>query len=130
MKKRNFALMAILVVLLALGAFSPRSIQASHLNNAATPTPTPVTHNRISHFTVETHLYEWWMVRWKNNRYVCNIKVEHDGLPKGSEIYSACGAERYEDWMDTPPCEQAGKGGDVSKCSGVYLLYVGEGAGS
>jgi len=130
LKKRNFALMAILVAFLALGVFSPRIVQSSHLNEAATPTPTPSIHKRISHFTVETQLYEWWMVRWKNNRYVCNIKIEHEGLPRGSEIYDSCGAERYEDWYDTPPCEQAKNGGDVSQCSGVYLLYDGEGTGS
>ena len=68
--------------------------------------------------------YTWQLVRWSDGVPLCLIEIHHEGLPTGTEIYTQCGAERYQTWLNTPPCDAASVGGDTTTCIGVYLRLV------
>ncbi len=68
--------------------------------------------------------YEWWLVRWSSNTPVCQIFVDHEGLPTQSEVYVYCGSTLYEEWLDTIACEPALEGDNPSSCPGLYLQQV------
>jgi len=59
--------------------------------------------------------YFWWMLDWQTHRILCNITLDHQGLPTNEEIKQYCGNELTTTWQTTPPC-------DLSKgCRGAYL---------
>lgn len=68
--------------------------------------------------------YTWQLVRWSDGQMLCLLEINHEGLPTGAEIYTHCGAERYQDWLNTPPCAAASAGVDTSTCTGVYLRLI------
>jgi hypothetical protein len=74
--------------------------------------------------TIEVLEHTWWAVQWSDNEVLCELNVDHEGLPTGSEIYSQCGEDVFEEWAESMPCEQASIGGDTSKCAGLYLYYI------
>jgi hypothetical protein len=66
------------------------------------------------------------LIRWKDNQIVCQIFTDHENLPTGQEVFSACGKDIYNEWVKTPPCENAEAGGDsIISCSGMYFHNVG-----
>ncbi|MBC8507761.1 MAG: hypothetical protein ISR58_09215 [Anaerolineales bacterium] len=82
----------------------------------------PVSGVRASQAQAAT--YTWQLVRWSDAQPLCLLEVNHEGLPTGVEIYTQCGAERYQEWLNTPPCTAAHTGGDTSACTGVYLRLI------
>ena len=59
--------------------------------------------------------YFWWMLDWQTHQILCNITLDHQGLPTDEEIKQFCGNELATTWQTTPPC-------DLSKgCRGAYL---------
>lgn len=76
-------------------------------------------------FTSETQsytAYTWWLVNWNSSATACQLMIDHDGLPTGSEIYTSCGADLYSQWHLTGPCDRSQA--DPASCKGVYLQYV------
>lgn len=66
--------------------------------------------------------YEWWLIRWDEDKISCRILVDHEGIPTAGEVLKACGTELYNAWVATPPCKQIAKGQtDTSACSGYYM---------
>ena len=76
--------------------------------------------------TTPISVYTWQLVRWSDAMPLCLIEVHHAGLPTGTEIYTQCGAERYQNWLNTPPCQAASVGGETTTCAGVYLRLISE----
>jgi hypothetical protein len=75
---------------------------------------------------VTREFYEWWLIRWEDNQFTCQIFTDHENLPSGQEILKACGNDVYTQWVKTPPCGIAGKGDDeITSCPGFYLHNVG-----
>jgi hypothetical protein len=74
--------------------------------------------------TIEVMEYTWWVAQWSDNEVLCELNIDHEGLPTGGEIYADCGEDVFEKWKETMPCEKASIGGDTSTCNGVYLHYV------
>lgn len=90
----------------------------------------PFSLDRQTTFVVSTTQYEWWLIRWAYNEFVCQIFVEHEGLPTSEEVFNACGKQVYDEWRNTPPCPAAEKGAQAaSTCSGLYLFAVGSRVG-
>lgn len=66
--------------------------------------------------------YEWWLINWTENQILCQIIIDHEGLPTSSEVYRACGENLRTQWQSTPPCAQIANGeSDTSACAGLYL---------
>ncbi|MFC2055178.1 hypothetical protein ACFLV7_12930 [Chloroflexota bacterium] len=55
------------------------------------------------------------MLDWQTHKILCNITIDHQGLPTNEEINQYCGNELTTTWQTTPAC-------DLSKgCRGAYL---------
>jgi hypothetical protein len=69
--------------------------------------------------------YEWWLISWADNQILCDVKVDHEGLPTANEVLKACGSDIYQEWLNTHPCRNAATGkGDISSCQGLYFHFV------
>ncbi len=62
--------------------------------------------------------YGWWLTSWADNTVVCSFSVDHDGLPTGKDILSACGEDLYNGWIATNPCPEN------HGCGGFYVQFV------
>lgn len=71
---------------------------------------------------VDTTQFEWWLNRWTDSITACQVFIEHEGYPTPEEIFDQCGEEVYDQWIATPPCEQAGQGKSTFDCDGFYLF--------
>lgn len=78
----------------------------------------PVT--RTTTIKVSYTLYEWWLIRWSNNQTICQVWVEHDGVPQAGEIEYACGDTIYNQWLTSVPCTV----GSTAACPGYYLYLA------
>jgi hypothetical protein len=67
--------------------------------------------------------YEWWLTRWTDNAILCQISIDHEGLPTDEEVLQNCGQELLTEWQTTPPCEKATRG-NTAGCEGLYLHLV------
>jgi hypothetical protein len=91
---------------------------------AAAETPPPSGPDRVAVVIVDYISREWWLARWKDNKVLCQIFTDHEGLPTGGEVYQACGEDIYETWSATPPCEAIEEGNASSGCPGYYLHFI------
>lgn len=106
-------MLSLLLVLAGSGfASSPRGAGAP---NADPPGP-----DRFSVTVVDYTKYYWWMVRWGTNQLICEIEIDHEGLPTTGDIYVDCTADDYEDWIEQKPCREF----DVNLCKGNYLVLI------
>jgi len=62
--------------------------------------------------------YEWWMIDWADNRVLCQVFIDHEGLPTLDDVATDCGANLANVWFNTRPCRT----GVTGECSGVYLF--------
>jgi hypothetical protein len=68
--------------------------------------------------------YEWWLMRWSNNSYECQLLVDHEGMPSPNDLFVQCGDSLYQEWLDTKTCDPALTGDKTSTCSGLYLHQI------
>jgi hypothetical protein len=68
--------------------------------------------------------YEWWLLRWSNSETICQVYVEHEGLPEAGEVEYYCGAQITEDWLATPPCNFSDEITSAEQCPGLYFHLV------
>jgi len=103
----------LLFVFAAVSAFGTWRVSA-----AGEQPPGP---DRLAVITQDYTSYEWWLTGWVDNKVACSIKVDHEGLPTGGEIYAVCGATLYDKWSVTRPCETAEENPAI--CQGYYLVF-------
>ena len=63
--------------------------------------------------------YEWWLMTWSGNQFLCQVLIDHDDLPTLSEASTACGAEIALAWAATPTCKNG------LDCKGAYIHLIG-----
>lgn len=80
---------------------------------------------RQATITTETNLYEWWLNRWTDNILVCQVFADHEGPLTAEDVLRDCGVDIFEQWFNTPPCEEAAAGKPTTYCSGYYAYFVG-----
>lgn len=94
----------------------------------------PATHRALAQdstrqtkITVKYTEYEWWLMRWSDNQILCQVFIDHEGLPTVEDVYQSCGDEIGDMWYNTPPCNNILKGKqDTSSCAGLYLHFVSQ----
>lgn len=64
--------------------------------------------------------YEWWLIQWSDNQILCQISVDHEGLPTVEEVFHECGEDIGEEWLATGGC----KAENPSSCPGLYLHLI------
>lgn len=98
------------LVILAWVTLAPQ--QTAHAQDDAPPGPDRYT-GQIEQYTA----YLWWLTNWEGNEVVCQVVVDHEGLPTSSEIYTACGEKVHTAWLNTQACQQ-------TPCTGYYLHLI------
>ena len=93
---------------------------ASSSRGVAAPSNDPPGPDRFSVTTVDYTKYFWWMVRWGTNQLICEIEIDHEGLPTFGDIFVDCAQDDYDDWVEQKPCSEV----DVKLCKGNYLVLV------
>ncbi len=85
--------------------------------------PPPDPPARIAQISVQVTRHYWWLVRYKDNTIVCELPVEHEGIPTYNEIEGLCGKPIATEWLKSLPCAT----GDAStaQCPGLYALSLG-----
>lgn len=84
------------------------------------PPPTP----RVVNIGVSYTEYEWWLVKWEDDKLVCNVYIDHEDMPTANDIFVNCGKDIYESWLESEPCEES-ESSTSDVCLGYYLLVVG-----
>ncbi|MBE0410677.1 MAG: hypothetical protein IBX69_13185, partial [Anaerolineales bacterium] len=113
----RLALVGLILTLLLFSASWGRQVEAAESEDLP---------ERLTSILVTQEAFEWWLIRWKDNQFTCQIFTDHENLPSGQEVFNACGNTVYTEWVETPPCESALAGGEaVESCSGLYLHNVG-----
>ncbi len=84
----------------------------------------PTGPTRTKTLTVSYTEYEWWLTRWSDNKVVCSVPVDHEGVPTPQEVFDACGKDTYDDWIDTQACTALETDEAVSTCEGFYFQLV------
>lgn len=70
--------------------------------------------------------YEWWLLRWADNNLMCQVFIDHEGLPTANDILTDCGGTIYTQWINTLPCEVTNEGVlQPIYCIGFYLFFIG-----
>ncbi len=62
--------------------------------------------------------YLWWVIRYADNALLCEVPIDHEGLPTLREVSQACGAQVADVWWHTPLCKP---NKPLERCEGVYL---------
>ncbi|MBI3162842.1 MAG: hypothetical protein HYZ23_10040 [Chloroflexi bacterium] len=107
---RRWLLLVFSLVIVVLGAAFTRYNAAS----------APPGHDRYTFMTVNYTAYEWVLATWEDQVPLCNIIIDHEGIPFAGEIYRDCGETVYENWIDPDvqkPCMNTNK----HLCSGYYV---------
>ncbi len=74
---------------------------------------------RITSMIVPYIEYEWWLINWSDNQFLCQVLVDHDGIPTLTEVSQACGVSIADIWANTPNCKKS------LGCKGIYIHLVG-----
>lgn len=96
------------------------AFSASLPNVQATPSQ-QISTTRTAKINISFTSYEWWLLTWSNSQVVCQIFVEHEGLPSNEEIQYYCGNQVLNDWQRTKPCIFADEISKAEHCPGFYL---------
>ena len=62
--------------------------------------------------------YEWWLLSWSGSQFLCQVLVDHEGMPTISEVSQSCGADYANAWTSTPACKT------TLDCRGVYMHLI------
>ena len=125
MHRRVIVIIAATLGLLAMAAWQgPGSLSAAGASETPTPVPTEGP-NRKEIIQVPFTSYDWWVNSWQTNQVICELWIEHEGLPKASDIASYCDPAVFKLWASTTACPQVEAGGPITKCTGVYMHLVG-----
>jgi hypothetical protein len=93
---------------------------ASSSRSPGAPLQDPSGPDRFSVTTIEYTKYFWWMVTWGKNDIVCELDIDHEGMPNAGDIFLDCGEDIYDDWLAQMPCRES----DVRLCKGFYLVLI------
>lgn len=75
---------------------------------------------RVTTVIVPYTEYEWWLMRYADNQFLCQVLVEHEDLPTVKEVATNCGAELADEWWNTPVCAPETP---ITDCIGVYMYH-------
>lgn len=92
-----------------------------HAFSTALPNVQAEDATRTAKISVSFTSYEWWLLTWSHSQVVCQVFVEHEGLPDTEEIRYYCGNQVLRDWLTTKPCIFADEITKAEHCPGFYL---------
>ena len=114
--KRHWVLGLLSIIIAINGtAFTRPTSAAPSAETAPNPPPGP---DRFTVLTVEYKAFEWQLATWKNQKSICTVMIDHEGMPLPWEIYRDCGEAIYATWIVQDPCMANNK----KACKGYYVF--------
>jgi len=89
--------------------------------SAAKTDPPPRTRKFIIHYNE----YEWWLTDWEDDSVRCTVFTDRLGNPELEDVFYQCEADVYQQWTQTPACQEANKPSQ-NTCNGLYLHLAGQ----
>lgn len=77
--------------------------------------------DRYTYIPQEYTSNTWWMRTWAEQELVCEIVVEHEGLPYYDEVYVACGEGLADAWLTQENCPTETFRNHPTQCPGYYF---------
>lgn len=107
-------LVIVAAVLLLLLIITPRLVRAEESRR----------HLTIEREVVKTY---WYVSRWKDgpSKILCQLTTLNDRQPVADDLAKYCGQSIRDEWLKTPLCVQAAKGGNSQACAGLYYWFGG-----
>ncbi len=69
--------------------------------------------------------YNWWLTDWVSNEILCQVLVDHEGMPTVEEVATSCGQDLADLWLATPPCQVSSADDKTAvSCTGLYIYMV------
>lgn len=99
-----------------LSLFNTQPVDASILNDDGP--------ERKALISVSYTSYEWWLLSWSSSDVLCQVFVEHEGLPEVEEVQYYCGTQLAEDWQNTQPCRFSDEITRADQCPGLYFYLA------
>jgi hypothetical protein len=65
--------------------------------------------------------YEWWLLSWSSTNVLCQVFVEHEGVPELGEVEHYCGSQLTQHWLNTQPCSFSDEIKRAQECPGLYF---------
>ncbi len=112
----SLATFVVVCALVCLAVVRTDQVDAYGLNNEGP--------ERKAVLTISYTTYEWWLLTWSDSEPICQVYVEHEGVPQPDEIDFYCGQRVTEDWLDTPPCQFSDQITRAEQCPGLYFHLV------
>ena len=100
-------------IVAGLFLFNTQPVNASILNDDGP--------ERKALISVSYTTYEWWLLSWSNTEVLCQVLIEHEGLPEYEEVKYYCGLQLAEDWQNTQPCRFSDEITKADQCPGLYF---------
>ncbi len=118
---RHYWVLGLLSIIIAInGTAFTRNIStapSTGLQQAADVNPPPGP-DRFTVLTVEYKAFEWQLATWKDQKSLCTLIIDHEGMPLPGEIYRDCGETIYDKWIVQDPCMANNK----RTCKGYYVF--------
>lgn len=85
---------------------------------------TDATH-RQTEIVVAYTQFEWWLMRWSDNKLMCQVFTDSASLPTPNEVEVYCGTTISQQWQNTQACSELdAKAPDLSECAGFYFHFI------
>jgi hypothetical protein len=121
-KLRIFLALALLLLFAGWILLSPPSLPAAAQGNLQQIViATPRGPDRYTSLKVTYNQHEWWLTQWIDNKVVCQIYTDEEGLPTRSDVFYDCGEEIFKKWVSTNACNSL----NPADCGGFYLHHIG-----
>ncbi len=82
--------------------------------------------DRYAAITIDYTAYKWWLLRWSDGEILCELEIDHEGLPSLDEVYIDCGKDLYTAWAEQEACPPIIIKENPTECPGYYLHLVSE----
>jgi hypothetical protein len=115
-RQLGFTLLAMSILLVLVGSASA----SSPIFNLRTAADTPPGPDRYTTIVVDYTKYTWWMARFEDSSFVCEIVTDHEGVPTLDDVYTECGEDIFDDWFNQDLCTEKRS----KDCDGYYLFQV------
>lgn len=106
-------ILSMMGILMGLVFTQPDEVDAYSLNSEGP--------ERKATLNISYTSYEWWLLTWSHSQVICQVYIEHEGLPEPEEIQYYCGKRILDDWMETSSCEYSEDDDRAAHCPGLYL---------
>jgi len=76
----------------------------------------------VGETTVTLLASHWQLLRWSDEKPVCDLYLKHPDWPDFKDVTNSCGVEVWMQWNSTPACSAT----NSNTCKGLFLRYINQ----